>query len=501
MSITGRWEWRGFGANFGDGEARLAALTPTRSEESDELYLLTAGSEASIKLRGGDLDVKRLVAVNADGLEQWLPVAKAAFPLAGADVGRLLSALGLPLPPAGDVATVDELLAVAPGLRAVAVHKQRTHYSLGGCMAELSVLATDAGSARTLVVEAEDPARVWAAVRELGLAERTNTCVARGLKALVGRRFAVLDIGTNSVKFHVGERRTDGSWLTLADRAEVARLGEGLDQTGSLSDAAIERTVAAVAGMVDEAHRLGVDAIAAVGTAGLRIAANADEFIAAVQARSGVRVEVLPGEEEARLAYVAATAELGPNSGSRVVFDTGGGSSQFTFGDAGRIDERFSVDVGAVRFTERYGLAEAVSEGAVHIACGAIATELARIERRPGPDAVVGMGGAITNLAAVKHGLVDYDPDVVQGTVLDRAEIDRQIELYRTRTADERRTLAGLQPNRAEVILAGACIVRTVLALLGAESLTASDRGLRHGLLAERFANPSQAPAAASAAG
>ena len=137
----------------------------------------------------------------------------------------------------------------------------------------------------------------------------------------------------------------------------------------------------------------------------------------------------------------------------------------------------------------------------MHIACGAIATELARIERRPGPDAVVGMGGAVTNLAAVKHGLVDYDPDVVQGTVLDRAEIDRQIELYRTRTADERRALAGLQPNRAEVILAGACIVRTMLALLGAESLTASDRGLRHGLLAERFANPSQAPAAASAAG
>ena len=122
----------------------------------------------------------------------------------------MLSALGLPLPPAGDVATVDELLAVAPGLRAVAVHKQRTHYSLGGCMAELSVLATDAGSTRTLVVEAEDPARVWATVRELGLAERTNTCVARGLKALVGRRFAVLDIGTNSVKFHVGERRADG---------------------------------------------------------------------------------------------------------------------------------------------------------------------------------------------------------------------------------------------------------------------------------------------------
>ena len=97
------------------------------------------------------------------------------------------------------------------------------------------------------------------------------------------------------------------------------------------------------------------------------------------------------------------------------------------------------------------------------------------------------MGGALTNLAAVKHGLAEYDPDVVQGTVLDRAEIDRQIELYRTRTADERRAIVGLQPNRAEVILAGACVVRTVLAKLGRDSLVVSDRGLRHGLIVDRF--------------
>ena len=100
---------------------------------------------------------------------------------------------------------------------------------------------------------------------------------------------------------------------------------------------------------------------------------------------------------------------------------------------------------------------------------------------------LVGIGGAVTNLAAVEHGLEHYDPDVVQGTVLDRAEIDRQIELYRTRTADERREIVGLQPKRAEVILAGACIVRTVLEKLGRDSLTVSDRGLRHGLLRERF--------------
>ena len=97
------------------------------------------------------------------------------------------------------------------------------------------------------------------------------------------------------------------------------------------------------------------------------------------------------------------------------------------------------------------------------------------------------MGGAVTNLAAVKHGLAKYDPEVVQGTVLDRAEIDRQIELYRTRDADARREIVGLQPARAEVILAGACVVLTVLRKLGRDSFTVSDRGLRHGVLVERF--------------
>ena len=97
------------------------------------------------------------------------------------------------------------------------------------------------------------------------------------------------------------------------------------------------------------------------------------------------------------------------------------------------------------------------------------------------------MGGAVTNITAVKHALATYDPDVVHGTVLDLAEIDRQIELYRTRDADGRREIVGLQPKRAEVILAGACIVRTDVTSSSQQSLTVSDRGLRHGVLVERF--------------
>jgi exopolyphosphatase/guanosine-5'-triphosphate,3'-diphosphate pyrophosphatase len=239
--------------------------------------------------------------------------------------------------------------------------------------------------------------------------------------------------------------------------------------------------------MVKEARAQDVRAIAAVGTAGLRIAANGNAVVAAIQERAGIHVEVISGEEESRLAYLAATSGLGFKSGGLVVFDTGGGSSQFTFGHDSVVAERFSVDVGAARYTERYGLDGAVSLDTLHEAMAAISADLSRIEGRPTPDELVAMGGAVTNITAVKHGLATYDPPVIQGTVLDRAEVDRQIEVYRSRDADARRTIIGLQPKRAEVILAGACIVRTVMEKLGKESLRVSDRGLRHGVLAERF--------------
>jgi exopolyphosphatase / guanosine-5'-triphosphate,3'-diphosphate pyrophosphatase len=300
-------------------------------------------------------------------------------------------------------------------------------------------------------------------------------------------RYAVVDVGTNSVKFVIAERAEGASWTTVVERAEVTRLGEGLDETGDLQGAPMARTVDAIAGMVEEAHQNGVEEIAAVGTAGLRIASNSSAFIDAVRERAGIEVEVISGEEESRLAYVAVISALDLGDGTLVVFDTGGGSSQFTFGRAREVEERFSVNVGAVRFTERFGLDGVVGKDVVAEARDAIAADLSPLDGRAPPDMLVGMGGGVTNMAAVSHGLATYDPSVVQGTVLGAGEIDRQIELYRARNADQRREIPGLQPKRAEVILAGACVVRTVLKKLGRDSLTVSDRGLRHGLLAERF--------------
>jgi exopolyphosphatase / guanosine-5'-triphosphate,3'-diphosphate pyrophosphatase len=492
--IVPRWEWRTFGEHFGAADGRFGALVPERREESDELYLVSREGGDTVKIRGGLMDVKHLERVNADGLEQWVPVTKAAFPLAAEEVSSVLAALGAAAASLARASyTLDELVdeCVRPNhdLAAVQVGKVRRHYTIGGCMAELTDVHTDFGATRTVAIESPDPALVIAAVRELGLATRPNLSFPGGLRALMGfgARYAVVDVGTNSVKFHVGERDADGMWSRVVDRAEITRLGEDLEATGKLGEEAMKRTIEAIAGMAEEARRNGVLATAAVGTAGLRVATNSAAFVDAVQARCGVWVEVISGEDEGRLAYLAAKSGLDDAGGALVVFDSGGGSSQFTFGHGERVDERWSVNVGSVRFTERYELGAAVSREALTLAQDAIAADLASLDGRPTPDELVAMGGAVTNLAAVKHGLARYDPDVVQGTVLDRAEIDRQIELYRTRTADQRRDIVGLQPKRAEVILAGACIVRTVLTKLGRESLRVSDRGLRHGLLVERF--------------
>lgn len=493
-TIIPRWEWRVFGDDLTSAEQALAVLDPGAVVESDELYLLAA-TRANVKVRHDLLDIKVLREVDADGLERWEPVLKRGFPLPAAEVSNMFDALGVVPPPRNrDAYTLDQLLAelVEPGggVRPVRVHKRRVRYTLGGCMAELSDVEAEGRGTRTVAVESEDASAVIAAVRSLGLDGEVNTSYPLGLAALVDagpRRYAVIDVGTNSIKFHIAERDATGRWHAIVDRAEMTRLGEKLQERGTISPEPLERTLAAIAGMVEEARRHGVRATAAAGTAGLRIAKNRDDVVAVIQSRTGITVEVIEGAEEGRLAYLAVRAELGVGEGSLAVFDTGGGSTQFTFGQGEHVDEHFSVNVGAVRYTERFGLDGVVAPEVLGDALAAISADLSRIDGRPPPDVLVAMGGAVTNLTAVKLGLATYDPDAVQGAVLDRAEVDRQIERYRSRDADARRETVGLQPKRADVILAGACIVRTVMEKLGQQTLTVSDRGLRHGLLIDRF--------------
>ena len=492
--IIPRWEWRTFGDHFPAAEAAFGTMESTGVQESDEVYLL-AGARNGVKIRDDLMDVKVLREISAEGLERWEPVLKASFPMSADDVTTVLKAVDITAPQlTRESWTLDDFLADfgdgGKALRPVKVHKRRVRYTINGCTSEVTDVTADGRTTKTIAIESEDGPAVVQAVRQVGLDGFVNTSYPRGLRALVEERsprYAVIDVGTNSVQFHIAERLPDGEWRPIVDRGEITRLGEGLAEGGDFRPEAVERTTVAIAGMVDEARREGAVAIAAVGTAGLRMARNAAEAREAVRRRTGVFIEVISGEDESRLAYLAAQSSLGVTSGTVVVFDTGGGSSQFTFGHGAKVDERFSVNVGAARLTEQFGLDRAVSAEQVEQAMDAIGAELSRLDGRPKPGTLVGMGGAVTNMTAVKLGMVEYDPDVVQGTILDAAELDRQITMYRERDADGRREIPGLQPKRAEVILAGALVVRTVMRKLDQSSLTVSDRGLRHGVLAERF--------------
>ncbi|PID56447.1 phosphatase [candidate division KSB3 bacterium] len=301
-------------------------------------------------------------------------------------------------------------------------------------------------------------------------------------------RYAVLDIGTNSIKLHVAEKNFDGQWKSVWDSAKITRLGEGLQAAGKLGINAMERTIAVMSEMKTLAHTHGVQEIVAAGTMCLRTASNAADFIRRVQEQCGITVEVLSGEEEARLAYLAVQSGLSLDRGALMIFDTGGGSTEFIFGRNNALERRFSVNVGAVRLTEEILLSDPVSTAEVDRTVAAIAEDLAGFELNGTVDRIVGIGGTVTTLSGVKQRLSEYRPDRIQGSMVELSEIERQIDMYAAKTIAERQAIIGLHPQRADVILAGALIVREILKKARVESLTVSGRGMRHGLLVDRCA-------------
>jgi exopolyphosphatase/guanosine-5'-triphosphate,3'-diphosphate pyrophosphatase len=299
------------------------------------------------------------------------------------------------------------------------------------------------------------------------------------------RRFATIDVGTNTVLLLVAERR-GADLVPVVERAEITRLGRGVDATGRLDPAAIRDTVAVLVAYAREARALGVEGIACVATSAARDAANGAAFFAAARDEAGLAPEVIPGDEEARLVYVTAWRDF---AGPLAVLDVGGGSTEFIVGEGAAPRARVSLQVGAVRVTERHVRAHPIAPAALAaMREDARRTFTALAALRPAPGArLVGVAGTVTTLAAVAQALPRYDGEKVHGTRLALAEIEALVERMARLPVAGRAALPGMEPKRADVIVGGAVVVAEAMRAAGFAELTVSDRGVRWGLLYDRF--------------
>lgn len=309
---------------------------------------------------------------------------------------------------------------------------------------------------------------------------------------MAGKRFAAIDIGTNTILLLIAELKEDGSFSVLEDRAEIPRLGEGVDDTRLLVPAGVERSLRVLRTYVERCAVLGVKEISVIGTSALRDARNREEFELRLKRELGLELRVLSGEEEAFYSYLAVDQGLRLRAEELLVVDVGGGSTELVWGRRGRLDRWVSIDMGSVRLTERVLRSDPVRPEEYAEAVAIVDRELELLRRDWGKpdrfDAMVGIAGTFTTLAAVARRLVQYSHSEVHGSRLSRVEVERQIQLFKSKTIAERKKIPGLEPQRADVILAGALLAQKIMTQFSMEEVVVSDQGIRYGLLYERLA-------------
>ena len=298
---------------------------------------------------------------------------------------------------------------------------------------------------------------------------------------------ATIDIGTNATLLLVARAGPDIE--VLADRAEITRLGRGIGSAGSPGSLGAAGIAATLAVLRDYAAivRHHQAKLAVVGTEALRRAPNADDFLRPAAEILGVPVEVIDGAREAALTF-RATIESFPapaRAGWLAVVDIGGGSTEIILAQQGTVRFEISLPMGSVRLTERFIHADPPTEAELVAVEQEIATQLVTV---PFPTAAIvlcGVAGTVTTLAAMAQRLGSYDPTRVHGWMLASGQLDQQVDRLASATQQQREAMIGLDPRRADVILAGAMILQALLRRSGAPGVLVSDRGIRWGLLHE----------------
>jgi exopolyphosphatase/guanosine-5'-triphosphate,3'-diphosphate pyrophosphatase len=287
-------------------------------------------------------------------------------------------------------------------------------------------------------------------------------------------RVAAVDIGTNSTRLLIADGDT-----VLARESIVTRLGEGVERTGRLDEAAQQRVLDVLAGYREQIA--GAPA-AAVMTSAVRDAANGDEFARRARAALGFPVRTLSGDEEARLTFAGATTNRGRDE-QLLVIDIGGGSTELVLGRRGDVSFHASAQIGVVRHSERHLHADPPTPVELRALREDVRADLAQIvPAEVSVATAIAVAGTPTQCAAIDLGLARYDPDRIEGHVLTAARLRALLDRLARLPLAQRRQTRGLDPARAPVIVAGIAILLEVMDSFGLDRVQASERDILYGL-------------------
>ncbi len=302
-------------------------------------------------------------------------------------------------------------------------------------------------------------------------------------------RLAAIDIGTNTVRLLVADFDAAGRRHDIARRTSITRLGQGVGESGSFRPEAVVRTLETLGAYADETGRLGVEATRVIATSAARDAADSREFADAARQILDVELEIIDGLTEAELAWLGATADYPFSNPDTpvLVFDVGGGSTELITGSGRRMIAARSLNIGSVRLTEQFVRHDPPTPKEMtaigrHVA-QQVATGLREVKPQLEGLVVIGVAGTVTTIQAVDMQLDTYAPEAIHLSTLTGAAVNRVLELLLSMPLAERSSLPGLEPKRADVIIAGTVITAAVLEAAHADRLTVSESDILDGVL------------------
>lgn len=296
------------------------------------------------------------------------------------------------------------------------------------------------------------------------------------------KKIGVIDIGTNSMRMLVSQIK-NGKALDSYKTLQITRLGEGITR-GIIIPQTLENNLYHLGQFKEQAIKDGVEDILVFGTSALRDAKNSEDFIKRAKDELGLFIKVLSGEEEGIFGFIGATHGL---SKEATIIDIGGGSTEFIVGNKeGKIPYSLSLDMGALRFAEAYVHNDPITREEVYRIEKRVTSIIKDVPLQFYPNKkknIIGIGGAITSLAAIKQNLEVYDTNKVHHSIIFRGDLDIFLKKISPLTLKERKRIQGLHQGRANIIIPGTIILKEIMNYFRVEKLTVSDRDNLEGML------------------